>query len=803
VRWTCCVMALVLGATAGCSKGSGSCRPGEEGCECRGDDSCDEGLLCLWGRCELAATGGAGATSGNGGTSAEGGAPFPSAGEGPRADGGRAGEPGMAGAGAEPGGAGATGTGSTEGGASGGGGAAGAAGITDVAEGGASGAVGASSNVSGAAGDGGAGGGEAGFGVDKQSCGAGLDCGDSDCCESLVVPCGTFPMGRSRIGADAYIVEDDSGDQPEHDVTLRAFRLDEFEVTVGRFRRYVEAYDGTFPPPGAGAHPRIEGSGWQSAWNDELPATAEELREAIACWSAQQTWTDEVGDREQFPINCISWYEAFAFCAWDGGRLPTEAEWEFAAAGGPDNRLYPWGLLGHPGEYAVAGLESESLVEAVGSRPQGNGRWGHADLAGSVWEWTLDGYHGGFYQSEGATGSDPAYLTADGPHVLRGGHWQSSPLEVRAAHRSSSDASNRNTHFGFRCARDVDEASGGSGGASGAGGAPTASDCAASTGLNWEPTTVGGYHVEGNAILNANDDPHLFRGVARPSFEWFPLGEESSPADYQLMREWGANVVRIAVNQAFWLRDSVTWNIEVSAETYRDVIALNVRWAQAAGLDVILDLHWSDRGLDEEGAQHELPDSNSVEFWTQVAEVYGDDSRVLFELYNEPFLGSASPTSSDWDAWLNGGETSEGFVGVGMQDLYDAVRGAGASNVVVIGGLVWASDLSGISTRRVQGRDIAYAAHPYDHGYGIATPAYWENQWGFLAATDPILLTEFGNFDCSTAYYEELIAYAASENTGWTAWAWYPGDCEFPSLITDWNGTPSAPGEVVRAALLQ
>jgi len=212
-------------------------------------------------------------------------------------------------------------------------------------------------------------------------------------------------------------------------------------------------------------------------------------------------------------------------------------------------------------------------------------------------------------------------------------------------------------------------------------------------------------------------------------------------------------------------------------------------------MDVIFDLHWSDRGMDEMGEQHSMPDANSVIFWQEVAEIYQEDSRVLFELYNEPYIGS-------WEVWLNGGQSGEGFVGVGMQDLYDAVRDAGAENIVIIGGLTWASDLSEVPSYRVQGYNIVYAAHPYDHGGGTQL-AYWETAWGFLAATDPVLLTEFGNYNCNGQYYADVIDYAASKGIGWTAWAWYPGGCEFPALIEDWRGTPSVPGEVVRAALQQ
>jgi endoglucanase len=76
--------------------------------------------------------------------------------------------------------------------------------------------------------------------------------------------------------------------------------------------------------------------------------------------------------------------------------------------------------------------------------------------------------------------------------------------------------------------------------------------------------------------------------------------------------------------------------------------------------------------------------------------------------------------------------------------------------------------------------------------------------WGFLTATDPVIVTEFGDTEtaCATAYSAALIQYADAHLASWTAWAWYPGGCSFPALIDDWVATPSAVGEIVKAALL-
>jgi len=80
-------------------------------------------------------------------------------------------------------------------------------------------------------------------------------------------------------------------------------------------------------------------------------------------------------------------------------------------------------------------------------------------------------------------------------------------------------------------------------------------------------------------------------------------------------------------------------------------------------------------------------------------------------------------------------------------------------------------------------------------------PSDWDAGFGYLVSKYPVIATEFGNGDCSTTYYEKFVDYAQAKGIHWTAWAWYPGGCTFPALITDWSGNPSAPGAIVKKAL--
>ena len=286
------------------------------------------------------------------------------------------------------------------------------------------------------------------------SCEGGLDCGGFDCCQTITVPGDPFPMGRSETGGtDSFAGPDGVGSDevPEHTVPVSSFRLDKFEVTVGRFRNFFTAYSGNVrPPAGHGAHPQILGSGWNTQWDVYLPDAAT-LEEHLMCDPVEFTWSS-TGGNDTLPINCVSWYVAFAFCIWDGGRLPTEAEWEYAAAGGALNKLFPWGS--EPADSTRAFFNGDGKAQ-VGSRTLGNGEFGHSDLAGNLSEWVFDLYDAAWYSTGGSScTTDCANLTSGSTRVHRGGDF-TSPFEglLRAASREDRVPTSREYTTGFRCAR--------------------------------------------------------------------------------------------------------------------------------------------------------------------------------------------------------------------------------------------------------------------------------------------------------------------------------------------------------------
>lgn len=284
--------------------------------------------------------------------------------------------------------------------------------------------------------------------------------GTSPCCGSPLVPGGTFYRSFD-VGTDGMYTD------MTNPATVSDFRLDTYEVTVGRFRQFVNAGMGTQaspPTPGTGAR-TLNGmanqGGWDAAWTPSLTANSAALVAAVKCSATYQSWTDTPGANEALPMNCITWFEMFAFCAWDGGFLPTEAEWNYAAAGGNEQRAYPWSnpasslaidcsYANYYNGTAYCTNPPNGAVNRVGSEsPKGDGKYGQADLAGNVWEWTLDWLASPY--SNPCT--DCAELTPATLRVFRAGYFGVDASALRGALRFGAGATGRRLDVGVRCAR--------------------------------------------------------------------------------------------------------------------------------------------------------------------------------------------------------------------------------------------------------------------------------------------------------------------------------------------------------------
>ncbi len=259
----------------------------------------------------------------------------------------------------------------------------------------------------------------------------------------VYVPYGAFTMGgTSELTRYArQLCQDAAGDlaiatcgtaafadeHPAHPVELTAFWIDRTEVTNRLYARCVDT--GACAPPveaGSFSRPRYFGD---PAFDD-------------------------------YPVVQVDWHRAAAYCAWAGARLPTEAEWEFAARG-PENRLFPWGDTFDPArlnycDQSCAGMSDPSFDDGfpdtapVGSFPHGASWVGAMDMAGNVREWVPDWY--GPYASEASV--DPQGPASGESRIPRGGSWYDTPDDVRSVNRGANAPDYPHPKVGFRCAVD-------------------------------------------------------------------------------------------------------------------------------------------------------------------------------------------------------------------------------------------------------------------------------------------------------------------------------------------------------------
>jgi formylglycine-generating enzyme required for sulfatase activity len=207
----------------------------------------------------------------------------------------------------------------------------------------------------------------------------------------VAIPAGCFEMGSpGGVG--------DGGEHPQHRVCVSAFSMDKYDVTQGAYRQATGKNPSYFPKCG-----------------------------------------------DNCPVEQVSWHEAKSYCESHGKRLPTEAEWEYAARAGTTTKWYWDDDEGNAGQYAWYSGNSGNTTHPVGQKPPN--AWGLYDMAGNVWQWTSDWY--GSYSS--GEQQNPTGPSSGSSRVLRGGSWYDVPGVLRSAYRYGIDPGGRNDNLGFRC----------------------------------------------------------------------------------------------------------------------------------------------------------------------------------------------------------------------------------------------------------------------------------------------------------------------------------------------------------------
>jgi endoglucanase len=323
--------------------------------------------------------------------------------------------------------------------------------------------------------------------------------------------------------------------------------------------------------------------------------------------------------------------------------------------------------------------------------------------------------------------------------------------------------------------------------------------------------------VKGNTFVDQNGKTFQMRGVNVSGLESVAI-QGWSPSDpwggmkpvWSALQAWKVNAVRLPLNEASWLGlncvDSTGATIAADpGNNYRATVTETVTEANAAGLYVILDLHWSAPGTICPTDQNWMADTDhSIAFWTSVAGTFKANPAVIFELYNEPVL---TDSSAGWNVWLNGGPQTTvrpdggknyAWTSAGMQQMLDAVRATGATNVVLCGGVSYSNVLSEFASHipvdpisQVGAAWHVYAFNIYvDPSPGSSTT----NMLAAAAATVPLAITEVGDTDGAGAtgsFIKKIATFADGTGYSYFAWTWNDWGQSSNDLILDTSGTPT------------
>lgn len=307
--------------------------------------------------------------------------------------------------------------------------------------------------------------------------------------------------------------------------------------------------------------------------------------------------------------------------------------------------------------------------------------------------------------------------------------------------------------------------------------------------------------VQANQLVDQAGHPVRLRGVDRSGTEyacaqgWGIFDGPSDSASVQAIASWKANAVRVPLNETCWLAINGV-NPTFSGTNYQKAISDFVTLFNRAGLVVILDLHWSAAGTAIALGQAPMPDrDHTPEFWREVAVAYKGNDGVVFDLFNEPFPDNNSDTPEAWRCWRDGGTCSGmSFQAAGMQELVDAVRSTGATNVIMVGGVQYAATLSGWLANKPTDplNNIAASWHIYNFSW-CNTQLCWDSNAAPVAQQVPLVLGELGQDDYGSAFVTSLMDWMDARQGSYLAWSWDVWGQSL-DLIQTYDGTPTPYG---------
>lgn len=339
------------------------------------------------------------------------------------------------------------------------------------------------------------------------------------------------------------------------------------------------------------------------------------------------------------------------------------------------------------------------------------------------------------------------------------------------------------------CSSSSDEGGNGGGGGGGGGNNPP----------------LSALHVEGNRLIDSAGNQVRLRGVDRSGSEfacaqgWGIFDGPSDSASVAAIASWHANAVRVPLNETCWLAINGV-SPDYSGDTYRAAIVDFVGRLNRAGLYAILDLHWAAAG--NAIALQQVPMANrdhSPEFWRQVSTTFKNNGMVIFDLFNEPYPDNNTDTPEAWRCWKDGGNcVGMNYTAAGMQELVDAVRSTGATNVIMLGGVEYSAGLSGwlASKPTDPTGNLAASWHIYD-GSWCNTLACWNQYADGVSDQVPLILGELGQDDGGNDFVNSLMDWMDARGGSYLAWDWDVWGAAL-DVISNYDGTPSAYGQTFK-----
>ena len=298
--------------------------------------------------------------------------------------------------------------------------------------------------------------------------------------------------------------------------------------------------------------------------------------------------------------------------------------------------------------------------------------------------------------------------------------------------------------------------------------------------------------VKGNQFV-ANGVPIIFHGMSSSDPEKLLRDQHWNKEYFEVMKSWGANLVRFPVHPSAWRKLGKT--------RYLSLLDEGIKYASEVGMYVIIDWH-SIGNLKTEKYQSDNYNTTvreTMEFWNVISKRYKDSTTVaFFELFNEPTVGGRFGECS-WSEWKQLNE-----------EMIAIIRNNKAETVPLVAGFNWAYDLTSVATEPINAEGIGYVSHPYPMKRQKPWEAKWTADWGFAAKKYPLILTEIGFCGegdrgahvpviSDESYGDAITTYTKENNISYVLWVFDPQWA--PMLIENWDFTPTRQGRYFRKAL--